>query len=84
MARRGRNLDPPASPLHPPRTDAGCPTHWCACEEKTFSQFLLRPKAVIIMVMMIIFINVDLPYLTVRNGRGEAAGGPAVAHIHGW
>lgn len=45
----------------------------------------LRPKAVIIMMMLIIIIiNVDLPNFTVRNGRGDAAGGHAVAHIHRW
>lgn len=45
----------------------------------------LRPKAVIQIMMMIIIINVvDLPYFTVRSGRGEAAGGHAVVHIHRW
>lgn len=44
MARRGQNLNPTASPLHPPRTAAGCPTHWCTCEENTFSQFLVVLK----------------------------------------
>lgn len=46
---------------------------------------MIHPSSpVIVMMMMMIIINVDLPYFTVRRGRGEAAGGHAVAHIHRW